>query len=150
MDAGGRLEMYKLMDMPTPISSPNAYSSSFQVSSSTSNGITIDRTGEQDTGRYPGLKLGLLTDDNLFADALQQVNRKVQRGDRLRSSIAEESYEQPFSGTSKGLSLMYSFYLPYVTIVFIRIIMNSYIYIYRQTKCQSSHDTLMDSRTIGS
>jgi hypothetical protein len=108
MDAGGRLEMYKLMEIPIPESSSEISSS---PASSKSNVITIDRTGEQDTGRYPGLKLGLLTDDNLLADALQQVNRKVQQGDRLRSSIAEESYEQPFAGmyyqrTRNSFSLM--------------------------------------------
>lgn len=60
--------------------------------------LVIDRTGEQDKGRYTGLKIGLLTDDSMMEDALQRAKVKAQSGERMRPAIAEEEYQQPFAG----------------------------------------------------
>lgn len=90
MKSGGRLEMYKLMGLEPPVmlrkEKPKAAP------------LVFDRTGEQDKGRYGGLKMGLLGDDDMMGEALQQANQKVRTGERMRSKIVEEDYEQPFAG----------------------------------------------------
>jgi hypothetical protein len=91
MESGGRLEMYKLMGMKAPITPIKE-----KIKAPP---LVIDRTGEQDKGRYTGLKMGLLADDDMLAQALQQASQKAKDGERLRTKIAEEDYEQPFAGT---------------------------------------------------
>jgi len=91
MESGGRLEMYKLMGMQPPITPIRE-----KIKAAP---LVIDRTGEQDKGRYTGLKMGLLADDDMLGQALQQASQKAKDGERLRTKIAEEDYEQPFAGT---------------------------------------------------
>ena len=88
MEAGGRLAMYKLMDMvpppirpkPTPKSAPK---------------LVIDRTGKNDQARYTGLKMAM--DDDKIAAALEQAQRKTKEGQRLRPKLMEEDYVMPFA-----------------------------------------------------
>ena len=97
MESGGRLEMYKLMGMQPPITPIRE-----KVKAPP---LVIDRTGEQDKGRYTGLKMGLLADDDMMGEALQLASQKARDGERLRTKIAEEDYEQPFAGTYTRLSV---------------------------------------------
>ena len=90
MESGGRLEMYKLMGLRPPV---NLVKEKVKAPP-----LVIDRTGEQDKGRYTGLKIGLLTDDSMMEDALQRAKAKAQSGERMRPAIAEEEYQQPFAG----------------------------------------------------
>ncbi|KAI2489298.1 hypothetical protein MHU86_25291 [Fragilaria crotonensis] len=89
MESGGRLEMYKLMGLRPPV---NLVKEKVKAPP-----LVIDRTGEQDKGRYTGLKIGLLTDDSMMEDALQRAKVKAQSGERMRPAIAEEEYQQPFA-----------------------------------------------------
>lgn len=90
MDAGGRMEAYRLMDMtPPPISD--------RVQPKTAPKLVIDRTGENDPGRYSGLKMGQVVDDDEMGRRLAEVQAKVKRGERLKPKIAEEDYVQPYA-----------------------------------------------------
>jgi hypothetical protein len=88
MEAGGRLAMYKLLDMPVPPMRRKPKQLSVQK-------VVIDKVGESDCGRYTGLKMGLL-DDSAMAEALQQAQRKQEEGISLRPQIEEELYVAPY------------------------------------------------------
>lgn len=93
MEAGGRIEMYRLMGLTPPVLLKS------KLIKPPPRKLVFDRTGENDKGRYGGLKMNTLMDDNLMGEALQKVQKKVQGGESLRSTIEEESYIQPFAGT---------------------------------------------------
>ena len=92
MDAGGRLEMYKLMDMEPPPASK-------RIQPKKATKLVIDRKGESDPARYSGLKMGQVLDDETMARALEEANRKRKRGESLRPKLVEETYVMPFAGT---------------------------------------------------
>jgi hypothetical protein len=89
MNAGGRLEMYKLLGIdapavkrpPPPPEAPK---------------LVVDRIGENDKARYSGLRMGLLNDDAM-AEALQEAQRKKRSGEPLRSALVEEGFVRPFA-----------------------------------------------------
>ena len=85
MENGGRLAMYKLLDLPVPAIKVTP------ASSQTAAEIVIDKLGETDSGRYSGLKMGLL-DDSAMAEALARAQKKQKEGIPLRSQIAEETF----------------------------------------------------------
>ena len=60
--------------------------------------LVIDRKGETDRARYSGLKMGQVLDDETMGRALEEANRKKQRGESLRPKLEEESYVMPFAG----------------------------------------------------
>lgn len=91
MENGGRRAMYKLMDMdepaiPSRITTPKKYTK-----------LVIDRTGETDGGRYSGLQMSTLLDDDEMGRALDEAQRKTREGKRLGKKIAEEDYVMPFA-----------------------------------------------------
>lgn len=91
MELGGRRAVYELMGMKPPVLKGPPPKREAKK-------IVIDRTGEGDKARYSGLKMGLGMDDNAMAEALAKANRKAKEGKDMREKIAEETYEQPFSG----------------------------------------------------
>jgi hypothetical protein len=94
MEAGGRLEMYKLMGLEPPKSKPITLESEPRE-------LVIDRTGKTDQGRYKGMSLTM--NDDILGQQLQEVQRKAVSGERVRPKIQEEDYVQPFSGESTKL-----------------------------------------------
>lgn len=91
MENGGRRAMYKLMDIEEPaiserITTPKRYTK-----------LVIDRTGETDGGRYSGLQMSTLLDDDEMGRALDEAQRKIREGERLGKKIAEEDYVMPFA-----------------------------------------------------
>jgi hypothetical protein len=89
MKAGGRLVMYQLMDMqPPPVKAKPVLKDTK---------IVMDRTGENDSARYKGLKMGQALDDAAQAEALFQAQRKQKAGQELRPKLMEETYVQPFA-----------------------------------------------------
>jgi len=92
MDAGGRKEMYKLMNMTKP-SLPE------RLKPKKARKVVIDRSGETDQARYKGLKITQVIDDNEMARALENANKrsKEEGTTKLRPKIQEEMYEIPFS-----------------------------------------------------
>lgn len=90
MDAGGRLEMYELMDMQAP-----AMPTRLKPKSAPK--LVIDRSGENDPARYTGLKMGQVLDDDAMGQALEEANRKRKEGKELRPRLMEEDYVQPFA-----------------------------------------------------
>lgn len=92
MNAGGRLEMYKLMDMEPPVLPQ-------RLKPKTAPKLVIDRKGESDPARYSGLKMGQVLDDEAMARALEEANRKKKQGESLRPKLVEETYVMPFAGT---------------------------------------------------
>lgn len=60
--------------------------------------LVIDKTGESDKARYSGLKMGQVIDDDVMAQALEEAQRKANKGESMRPKIAEEEYVQPFAG----------------------------------------------------
>jgi hypothetical protein len=95
MQSGGRLAMYDLMGLERP---PTSSSPSSKAPSSSSEPLVIDRTGRNDAGRYKGLKLGILLDDNLQAQAVRDAERRAQLGEVVgRPRLVEEDYERPFA-----------------------------------------------------
>jgi hypothetical protein len=59
--------------------------------------LIFDRTGENDTARYKGLKLGQVYDDAAQGEALYQAMRRQKEGEELRPRLAEQYYVQPFA-----------------------------------------------------
>jgi hypothetical protein len=88
MKAGGRLAMYKLLEMPLPVLKRKPKPKPVEE-------LVIDKTGDTDRGRYSGIKMGLL-DDNAMAEALQQTQSKEKEGLPLRTQIEEEKYVAPY------------------------------------------------------
>lgn len=91
MNAGGRVEMYKLMDMDPPAIKVKEKKKVPK--------LKIDRTGESDPARYSGLKLGQVLDDDTMGKALEEFNRKKRQGLELRPKLEEEKFVKPFAGT---------------------------------------------------
>ena len=92
MKAGGRLAMYKLLDMEAPDTSASLEKLYYKAPK-----LEIDREGRNDKARYTGLKLGQVLDDNLQAEALSAAQEKVKRGEGLRPQLQEETYILPFA-----------------------------------------------------
>ena len=109
MDAGGRLEMYKLMDM-TPPPMPE------RLKPKKVRKIVIDKTGEEDNARYTGLKMGQILDDDEMGRALARAQKKTMEGKSLRKKLLEEDFVQPFAGMFPALISSY--------IVFVSLSMN--------------------------
>jgi hypothetical protein len=88
MNAGGRLAMYRLLDMdmpeikskPKPEDAPE---------------VVLDQMDAFDTSRYQGMRLGLKMDDAVMAQALQDSIEKQRLSVDMRSSIAEQEYDVP-------------------------------------------------------
>jgi len=94
MNAGGRLAMYDLLGLDTPVVKPK------RSKVVTAPPLVIDRTGESDPAVYQGLRLGQVLDDQQQAQALQQVQQQIARGERPSASKVREqveSFEQPFA-----------------------------------------------------
>lgn len=90
MNAGGRLKMYELLGLTLPPVKPKKVK--------VAPPIVIDRFGEQT--RYQGLKMGQALNDDMQGAALQDFQRKVERGERPSSSkVLEEveAFELPFA-----------------------------------------------------
>ena len=91
MKIGGRNKMYGIMNMDIPAMKPKVVK--------TATKIVIDR----DVGKsYQGLKLNQIIDDNAQGMALQNVQRKIELGQRLSASSEEfldeiENFELPFA-----------------------------------------------------
>ena len=91
MKIGGRNKMYEMMNMDIPAIKPKVIK--------TAPKIVIDR----DVGKsYQGLKLNQVLDDNMQGLALQNVQRKIELGQRLSASSEEfleeiENFELPFA-----------------------------------------------------
>jgi len=90
MNAGGRLQMYDLMGM-TPPPMPD------RLKPKKVRRIIIDRTGEDDTARYTGLKMGQVLDDDEMGRALAEAQRKKKEGLELKKKLKEQEYVQPFA-----------------------------------------------------
>ena len=88
MEAGGRLAMYKLMDIVPPPIRP-------KPSPKSAPKFVIDRTGKNDQARYTGLKMAM--DDDSIAAALEKAQQKTKEGQRLRPKLMEEDYVMPFA-----------------------------------------------------
>mmetsp|Transcript_62321 Transcript_62321/g.184411 ORF Transcript_62321/g.184411 Transcript_62321/m.184411 type:complete len:112 (-) Transcript_62321:1121-1456(-) len=99
MDAGGRMEAYRLVDMTPPPIPDRAKPKSAPK-------LVIDYTGETDPGRYSGLKMGQVVDDDEMGRRLAEVQEKAKKGERLRPKIAEEDYVQPYAGKCPLLCMM--------------------------------------------
>lgn len=85
MNAGGRIEMYRILGLPEPEFTP-------KPKTVTAPKLIIDRTGElTDPNRYTGLKLGQVIDDNAQAEALERVLRE---GSRKKDTY---DWDRPFS-----------------------------------------------------
>jgi len=89
MDSGGRLKMYELMNM-TPPPMPE------RLKPRKAREISIDRI-EDDEGRYTGLKMGQMIDDETLGRALEESQRKTREGIALRKKLKEQEYVQPFA-----------------------------------------------------
>jgi hypothetical protein len=99
MNAGGRLAMYKLLDLELPDTS-----ASLQSFTTSAPPLIIDREGKNDPGRYTGLKLGQIMDDAAQAEALQRANARTKTrntGGGIADPTATQeslySFEQPFA-----------------------------------------------------
>ena len=89
---GGRRAVYALMGLePPPLLGPPPKKKIPK--------LVIDRTGENDTARYTGLKMGQIIDDNLMGEALARAQQKSKQGQEGRPTLMEEEYVQPFAGT---------------------------------------------------
>ena len=93
MKNGGRNAMYDMMGLERP-PPPN------RLQPKPVPKLVIDRTGETDAGRYKGLKMGQVMDDDAMGEALAAAQRKTREGESLRAKIAEEDYVQPFAGAN--------------------------------------------------
>lgn len=90
MNAGGRQQMYALMDMPAP--PPRQ-----KLKKKSAPPLRLDRTGETDPGRYSGLKVTQIIDDEEMGRQLAAAQAKIKEGKSLRSKIEEEDYVMPFA-----------------------------------------------------
>lgn len=91
-ELGGRRAVYALMGLePPPLLGPPPKKKIPK--------LVIDRTGENDTARYTGLKMGQIIDDNLMGEALARAQQKSKQGQDGRPTLMEEEYVQPFAGT---------------------------------------------------
>lgn len=87
---GGRRAVYALMGLePPPLLGPPPKKKIPK--------LVIDRTGENDTARYTGLKMGQIIDDNLMGEALARAQQKSKQGQEGRPTLMEEEYVQPFA-----------------------------------------------------
>ena len=100
MNAGGRIKMYELMEMPVPPPRKKPEKVSAPP-------LVIDRTGGNDPGRYSGLKVTQIIDDEEMGRQLAATIEKKKLGKPLRSKIAEEDYVVPFAGTYIHPSIHY-------------------------------------------
>lgn len=90
MKNGGRSAMYDLLGMERPAAPKRLKPKSAPK-------LVIDKKGETDQGRYSGLKMGQVMDDDVMAKALEEAQRKSKAGELMRSKIEEEDYVQPFA-----------------------------------------------------
>ena len=90
MNAGGRREMYALMNIPMPALKEKKKRIKVR-------NIVIDREGKNDTARYSGLKMGQVLDDEEMGRQLELSLRKSREGKELKNKLEEESYVQPFA-----------------------------------------------------
>lgn len=91
MNAGGRLAMYEIMDMPVPVTKDRIKKVKKVPK------LVIDRTGETDQARYTGLKVTQVLDDDEMGRKLDEVMRKKKEGKDLKAKLVEEDYEMPFA-----------------------------------------------------
>jgi len=91
-NGGGRRSLYALMDLPLP-----PVSDRIKPKTMSARKLVIDRTGETDKGRYSGLKVTQMIDDEEMGRRLEEVRVKEMKGEGLRTRLIEEDYEQPFS-----------------------------------------------------
>jgi len=89
MDAGGRLECYRMMGM-TPPPPPK------RLQPKKARKLVIDRTGEGDPNRYRGLKMGQVLDDEEMGRVLREVQDKKRRGEPVKT-YTEAPFEVPFA-----------------------------------------------------
>ena len=87
---GGRMEAYRMMGLTPPPLPKRAGPKSAPK-------FNIDRTGEGDPGRYSGLKMGQVLDDDEMGRRLAEVQERSKKGERLRPRLEEEDYVQPFA-----------------------------------------------------
>lgn len=87
---GGRKALYELMDIPLP-------PARIKPKPKSAGKLVIDRTGESDKGRYSGLKVTQMIDDDEMGRKLEEVRKKQMAGKSLRKKLVEEDYEQPFA-----------------------------------------------------
>jgi len=89
---GGRRGLYALMDLPLP-----PVSDRIKPKSMTARKLVIDRTGETDKGRYTGLKVTQILDDEEMGRVLEEVRRKEMEGVAFGAKLVDDNYEQPFA-----------------------------------------------------
>jgi hypothetical protein len=68
--------------------------------------LVFDRTGETDQGRYKGLKMNQVVDDEEMGRALAEAQRKTREGKRLKKKLEEEDYIMPFADKRNVSPLM--------------------------------------------
>jgi len=90
MNAGGRREMYSLMQIPLPAAKK-------KKKKIKARNIVIDREGKDDNARYSGLKMGQVLDDEEMGRQLEQSLKKQKEGKILKERLEEESYVMPFA-----------------------------------------------------
>lgn len=91
MNAGGRIEMYNLLNMPVP--KPKARAQRVKKAPE----LVIDREGKNDEARYSGLKVSQIIDDAEMGRQLEEALRKQKEGKELRKKLQEEMFEAPFA-----------------------------------------------------
>uniref|UniRef100_A0A7S2DVS2 Uncharacterized protein n=1 Tax=Helicotheca tamesis TaxID=374047 RepID=A0A7S2DVS2_9STRA len=89
MNAGGRLTIYKLMNMTPPKLSSRI------TKPKSAPKLVIDREGKNDQARYSGLKMTQMLDDDEMGKALMAANEKAKRGEEKK--LMEEEYVMPFA-----------------------------------------------------
>jgi hypothetical protein len=92
MNAGGRREMYSLMELPEPVIAERIKKSKKVPK------LVIDTTGETDKARYSGLKITQITDDEEMGRQLAEFQRKSKEGLDVKPKLIEEDYVMPFAG----------------------------------------------------
>ena len=100
---GGRRGLYALMDLPLP-----PVSDRIKPKSMTARKLVIDRTGETDKGRYTGLKVTQILDDEEMGRVLEEVRRKEMEGVAFGAKLVDDNYEQPFAGMLCYIILCYT------------------------------------------
>jgi len=99
MDNGGRRALYPLMGLAIPVLPERLKPKIAQK-------LVIDRTGETDQGRYKGLKMNQVIDDEEMGRALAEAQQKTREGKRLKKRLEEEDYIQPFADKRNVSPLM--------------------------------------------